>query len=121
LAALAVAYGRDVPYSGPLYESAEVEEGRIRVRFTHATGGLGIKGGRTIEGFTVAGQDRQFKPALTKIEEDSILVWSPEVPYPVAVRYGWGDNPQCNLFNKVGLPASPFRTDDWPGAVREMR
>jgi sialate O-acetylesterase len=121
LAALAAVYGKDIPYSGPLYSTMETEGNGIRVHFEHTTGGLGIKGGKTVNGFTIAGQDRQFKPAAAKIEGDSVLVFSPEVPYPAAVRYGWGDNPECNLFNKVGLPASPFRTDDWPGAVREMR
>jgi sialate O-acetylesterase len=68
--------------------------------------------------FSMAGSDRQFHWASAVIEGDSVLVSSPEVAAPVAVRYGWADSPECNLFNLEGLPASPFRTDDWPGITK---
>lgn len=73
------------------------------------------RGGESLRGFAVAGADRQFHWAEAKIEGTDIVVSSPEVLAPIAVRYGWGDSPQCNLFNREGFPASPFRTDDWPG------
>jgi sialate O-acetylesterase len=81
------------------------------VSFRHADGGLVGKGGE-LKGFVIAGADRQWKPAQARIEGDKVIIWSPEVPRPVAVRYAWVDNPDCNLYNAAGLPASPFRTDD---------
>jgi sialate O-acetylesterase len=69
------------------------------------------------EGFAVAGEDKKFVWADAAIEGDSVVVSSKEVAKPVAVRYGWADNPDCNLYNKEGIPASPFRTDDWPGVT----
>jgi sialate O-acetylesterase len=122
LAALGSVYGKEAPVSGPRYREMKIEEESIiRVYFDHAESGLGIRGEGPIRGFEVAGQDRQFKPAAAKIEGEEVLVRSPEVPLPVAVRYGWADNPDVNLYNKKGLPAAPFRSDDWPGAVRDMR
>lgn len=121
LIALARVYGRDIPYSGPIYESMKVEGDKIRLNFKHTEGGLAARGGGDLAGFAVAGQDRRFRWAKPEIEGDAVVVGSPEVPLPVAARYGWDDNPVCNLFNGAGLPASPFRTDDWPDAVRELR
>ena len=69
---------------------------------------------QAIEGFAVAGEDRRFVWADARIEGDEVVVSSPRVPRPAAVRYAWADNPECNLFNADGLPAAPFRTDDWP-------
>ena len=74
------------------------------------------KGGE-LKGFAVAGPDRKFYWANAEIQGDTVVVSAPEVPYIVAVRYGWANNPICNLYNKEGLPASPFRTDDWPGVT----
>jgi len=68
-----------------------------------------------LQGFAIAGADRKFHWAEARIDGDTVVVSSHDVPKPVAVRYAWGDSPRCNLFNKDGLPASPFRTDDWPG------
>jgi sialate O-acetylesterase len=112
--ALARDYGVKVETSGPLYESQTVEAGRVRLRFTHAEG-LKTSDGGPPRGFFVAGADRKFRPAEARVEKDSVVVWSGEVPSPVAVRYAWADNPAANLYNGAGLPASPFRTDDWPG------
>jgi sialate O-acetylesterase len=89
-----------------------LEGGRVRVRFRHAGGGLVLDTAKG-SGFLVAGLDGQFTPATATIDGDSILVSSPEVAAPVAVRYGWEDDPVVSLRNKEGLPASPFRTDTY--------
>jgi sialate O-acetylesterase len=93
-----------------------VEGDKVRVRFTHA-GGLKTRDGAAPAGFYVAGADRKFVPAEARIEKGGVVVWSKGVPAPVAVRYAWADNPVANLYNSDGLPASPFRTDDWPGVT----
>ena len=111
--AQAQVYQKDIVYSGPLYESMKVEDGKIRLAFKHAGGGLEAKGEK-LTGFSIAGEDRTFHWAEAKIDGKSVVVSSPEVAKPVAVRYAWADNPECNLYNKDGIPASPFRTDDWP-------
>ena len=80
----------------------------------YAEPGLVAREGK-LKGFAVAGKDSQFVWAEAVIEGDQVVVWSDSVKKPVAVRYGWADNPICNLYSKVGLPASPFRTDSWPG------
>jgi len=116
LAALAIAYGQKVVYSGPIYRSMRIEGDKIRLFFDHVGSGLVAKGGE-LKGFAIAGEDRKFVWAKAKIEGNTVVVWSEQVPKPVAVRYAWADNPECNLYNKEGLPASPFRTDDWPGVT----
>ena len=93
-------------------------EGRaVRLRFTHRGGGLVPLGDTGLQGFAVAGADRKFHWAEAQIEGNTVIVSSKEVKEPVAVRYAWGDSPAGNLFNREGLPASPFRTDDWPGVT----
>ncbi len=114
--ALAKVYGQNVVYSGPLYKGYRVEGNKVRIFFDHVDGGLTFLGQQLL-GFAIAGEDRKFHWAKAKIEGDSVVVWSDEVPRPVAVRYGWANNPICNLYNKAILPASPFRTDDWPGVT----
>jgi len=112
--ALAKTYGRDaVVHSGPLYREHRVEGARVRVHFDALGSGL-IEGGDHITGFEVAGEDRRFRRASAHIDGDSVLVWSGEVPRPVAVRYGFAATSQPILFNKSWLPAAAFRTDDWP-------
>jgi sialate O-acetylesterase len=108
-------YKQPIEYSGPLYESMKSKGGEIRVRFTHVGSGLEARFGGELRGFAIAGADRKFHWAEARIDGDTVVVSSPNVPGPLAVRYAWGDSPLCNLFNKDGLPASPFRTDDWPG------
>lgn len=115
LNALAIAYGRDIVYSGPTYSFMEKEDGRIRLHFDHVGGGLTAKGGGPLKGFAIAGPDRKFAWADAVIDGDTVVAGSDQVPQPVAVRYGWANNPECNLYNREGLPASPFRTDGWPG------
>ena len=117
LAALARDYGQEIEYSGPLYDRFELLPGAVRIHFTHAEG-LHTSGTQRVLGFMVAGADRRFYPAQAKIEGETILVRSPEVATPVAVRYGWNNAPDLNLFNAAGLPASPFRTDTWQKAQR---
>jgi sialate O-acetylesterase len=119
LAAQAIAYGRDVMYSGPIYESMAVEGEKIRLRFKYVYSGLVAKNwpAPTLGGFEIAGDDRKFVAAEAKIDGDTVVVRSEKVPNPVAVRYAWGMNPQCNLYNRAGLPASPFRTDAWADAT----
>jgi sialate O-acetylesterase len=122
LAAEGVTYGCDVVYSGPMYKSMVSEAGKIRVSFDHLDGGLICGDAGELKGFTIAGTDKQFVPAQAKIDGDTVVVWADGVANPVAVRYGWADNPDyCNLYNKAGLPASPFRTDDWPGVTVDAR
>jgi sialate O-acetylesterase len=112
---LGTTYGKKIVYSGPLYKSSRIEGNRIRIQFRQIGSGLEARDGE-LKGFAIAGADRKFHRASARIEGDSILVSSPDVSAPVAVRYAWAGSPVCNLYNKEGLPASPFRTDDWPGA-----
>jgi sialate O-acetylesterase len=115
LAAQALAYGERIEFSGPLYKSKHVQDGKAQITFTHAKG-LTAKGGK-LKGFAVAGPDRKFRNARAEVRAGKVIVWSDAVPVPVAVRYGWDFAPECNLYNAAGLPASPFRTDDWPGVT----
>ena len=113
--ALANTYGEKLEYSGPLFDKFSVEGDRIRVKFKHATSGLKTADDGAPKGFAVAGEDHKFVWAEARIEGNEVVVWSKDVAKPVAVRYAWADNPVCNLYNKSGLPASPFRSDEWPG------
>ena len=105
-------YGQSIEPSGPLFHDATVEGNAIRLRFTHAGGGLVAKDG-PLTGLAIAGADRNFVWAQACIEGDTLLACHPDIPAPVAARYAWADNPVCNLYNAEGLPASPFRTDAW--------
>jgi sialate O-acetylesterase len=110
LAARALAYGERIEYSGPVFQSLKVIGVNAALRFSHVGGGLVAKGG-PLKGFTIAGADKVFHPARAKIRGKIVVVTSEAVPNPVAVRYGWANVPEGNLFNKADLPASPFRTD----------
>jgi sialate O-acetylesterase len=112
--ALAKDYGKKITYSGPLYTKMRVKGSAIVLSFDHADG-LASRDGRPLTGFAIAGADRTFVWADAKITGNTVVVSSPAVPHPVAVRYGWHYNPDCTLINGAGLPASPFRTDAWPG------
>jgi sialate O-acetylesterase len=125
--ALANDYGKkDLVYSGPLYKSLKVDGGKARLSFDHVGGGLlaakksseqSIDPPKPVEklgGFAIAGADKKWVWATAVVDGKDIVVSSPEVKKPVAVRYGYSMNPvKANLYNKEGLPASPFRTDDW--------
>lgn len=112
-AARAIAYGEKIEYSGPLYDTMTVRDGKAVLSFKHVGKGLEAKGG-ALRGFTIAGEDRKFHNAQAEIQGETVLVWSDAVTQPAAVRYGWANCPVVNLWNKDGLPASPFRTDDYP-------
>jgi sialate O-acetylesterase len=110
LAALHVAYGKELEYSGPVFRQAVPEGDGLRVYLTHADG-LQARGGGAVTGFTVAGADGKFVPADVKIDGSSVVAWNAQVAAPTAVRYAWADDPVCNLVNQAGLPAVPFRSD----------
>lgn len=113
LAARAVAYGENIVYSGPHFRQLTKEDGALRVWFSHTGSGLAARGGPPITGFRIAGEDGRFFKAEARIEGDSVVVASPMVTEPVAVRYAWENDPVANLINREGLPAVPFRTDSW--------
>ena len=115
--ALAKNYGKGIVYSGPLFKSMNIEGNKAILSFEHVGGGLVARGGEQLKGFAIAGADRKFVWAEADIEDDKVVVSSNEVSAPAAVRYAWADNPVCNLYNEEGLPASPFRTDSWPGVT----
>ena len=100
-------------WTGPTLAGASREGAAIRVNFAHADGGL-VAHARPPDSFQIAGADRKFHPATARIDRDAVIVSAPAVPAPVAVRYAWTNDPDANLYNGAGLPAAPFRTDDWP-------
>ncbi|MBN1184567.1 MAG: sialate O-acetylesterase [Bacteroidales bacterium] len=114
LAAEKVAYHEDVVSSGPLYQSMKVEGDSVILSFTEIGAGLIIKEGDELKGFAIAGEDGKFVWAKAKIADERVVIWNENVKKPAAVRYAWADNPEgANLYNKEGLPASPFRTDKY--------
>lgn len=115
--ALSKTYGKkDVVYSGPLYNESKIEKDKVRITFTHSEG-LKARNGEALSHFTIAGEDQKFVPAVATVEGDSLLVRSPDVAKPVAVRFAWSEDSEPNLVNGAGLPASPFRTDDFPAVT----
>jgi sialate O-acetylesterase len=118
--ALAKTYDRSIEFSGPLFKSLSIEGNQIRLKFEHASGLKTLDGG-PVKGFAIAGEDRRFVWAEARVEGNDIVVASKEIKKPVAVRYGWADNPVANLYNKAGFPASPFRTDSWPGVTIDKK
>ncbi|RLD86542.1 MAG: 9-O-acetylesterase [Bacteroidetes bacterium] len=115
LIAKAKVYGKNIPYSGPIYKSMKIEGDKIRLQFNYVNEGLEAKGSNGLKGFAISGKDKKFVWAQAEIIEDDVIVWNPNIKDPVAVRYAWDINPVCNLYNGADLPASPFRTDDWKG------
>ncbi len=120
LCALANHYGKNVVYAGPTFASFERIPGSIKIHFTHTDGGLIVKGAK-LEEFSLAGADHQWHWADARIEGNTVIVSSPEVPNPQQVRYAWQSNPDATLYNGAGLPAVPFRTDSWPGMTEAHR
>ncbi len=111
--ALAKTYGfSNLVYSGPMYKSMEIEGSKIRIHFDYAGSGL-MKKGRKLTQFKIAGKDRKFYKADAVIDGSTVVVYSDKVPKPVAVRFSWSINVIPKLYNKEGLPAAPFRTDNW--------
>lgn len=118
LAARRTAYGEaKLTASGPTYASLTAKGQAMQLKFTSVGAGLLVKGGTALQGFAVAGANRQFHWATAHLVGNEVLVQSAAVPSPVAVRYNWADSPNGNLYNKEGLPAVPFRTDTWPGVT----
>jgi sialate O-acetylesterase len=113
LAARAIAYHEPITFSGPLYRKMEINGDKVTLSFDHIGKGLEARDG-ALKGFAICGDDRRFVWADAEIKGETIVVSSPSISKPVAVRYGWADCPVVNLWNKDGLPASPFRTDDFP-------
>jgi sialate O-acetylesterase len=113
LLARKIAYREDIVAEGPVFDGVKFSRGKAFLGFKNVGGGL-VAHGERLTGFAVAGPDRSFVWADAVIDGDKVIVSSPEVAQPKAVRYGWADFPVVNLFNKEGLPATPFRTDDWP-------
>ena len=114
MAAQNIAYSKEIIPSGPLYKGKTHKDSKIELHFKHVGSGLMAKGDGALKGFAIAGEDKKFVWAKAQIVGNTIHVWSDNIATPVAVRYGWADNPDsANLFNNEGLPASPFRTDNW--------
>ena len=113
LAAEKIACGeKDIVYSGPIYQSSAINGNKIIISFTNTGSGLTTNDGEELSQFAIAGADKKFVWAKAKIEGDKVIVWNDDVSNPMYVRYAWADNPDNpNLYNKEGLPASPFRTD----------
>lgn len=114
LLARKLAYGeKDLVASGPLYKSMRVEGNKAIIEFSNIGSGLMVKGGGQLKHFAIAGRDKKFVWAKAIIEDDRVVVWHDDIPNPVAVRYAWADNPEgANLYNREGLPASPFTTEE---------
>ena len=121
-AALHEVYGKkNVPYQGPFFKSMEIKDGTAVISFEHVGGGLVVRNSDGLKGFAIAGADKNFVWAEARIAGKKIVVSSPSVKDPVAVRYAWADNPVISLSNKDGLPLAPFRTDDWaPGTAGKV-
>lgn len=117
LAARAIAYQEKLVYSGPIYQSLKVEGNKAILSFNHTGSGLEARDGE-LKGFWIAGEDKLWREAKAEIKGRQVIVSSTEVNAPVAVRYGWAKYPICNLYNREGLPASPFRTDQWKGITQ---
>ena len=117
LAAEKIAYGEnDMVYSGPIYQSSKIEGSKIIITFGNTGSGLISNDGEDLSQFAIAGADKKFVWANAKINGNTVIVSNDDVPDPMYVRYAWADNPRgANLYNKEGLPASPFRTDETPG------
>ena len=112
LVAQKIVYGEDIVYSGPLYKSALVDSNRMVISFTNTGSGLKANDDEDLRAFAVAGADKKFVWAKAIIKGDKVIVWSDEISHPLYVRYAWADNPEdANLYNKEGLPASPFQTN----------
>lgn len=112
-------YNRKIIASGPVYKSYQINGAGVKIIFSNSGSALKIKDGNSIRGFAIAGADKKFYWADAEIKGNSVMVYSKNVLKPVAVRYAWADNPECNLVNSEGLPAVPFRTDNWKGITQK--
>jgi len=116
-------YGQNMPYASPMYEGMQVDGSKAIISFKNAENGLTIKDRYGyLKGFEIAGDDKVFHYAKGEIQGNKVVISSPNVSKPAAVRYGWSDAPEdANLFSTDGFPASPFRTDSWPGITVNAR
>ncbi len=121
LNALARVYKKDIPYSGPVYKKMKIKRDKILLYFDHVLDGLKSSDGGPLKGFAIAGPDKKFVWGEASIRGNKVVVSAPGIHNPAAVRYGWSSNPDCNLVNSAGLPASPFRTDNWRGITEPDR
>jgi len=121
LVALAKVYKQNVAYSGPVFRKMDVEGNKMTLTFSCTNGGLKTTDSEPMKGFAIAGEDKKFYWAKAQVRGNRIVVYAPEVLKPVAVRYAWANNPVSNLTNGSGLPALPFRTDNWPGLTFSAR
>ena len=112
-------YKKNVIASGPRYKRYDIKGKDIVITFTDTGSALATSDTASLKGFAIAGDDKKFYWASARIEGDQVIVSSDKVAAPVAVRYAWADNPVCNLVNKEGLPAIPFRTDEWKGITQK--
>jgi sialate O-acetylesterase len=124
--ALAHIFNQPVEYSGPVYQGMEVKDGKAYLSFGNTGGALkatngGGQSSSGVQGFTIAGPEGRFYNAEARVEGEKVVVWSSEVSFPVAIRFGWANYPVVNLFSKGGLPATPFRTDDFPFITKPKR
>ena len=119
LIALNKVYGFDNEYSGPVYKSYKIDGSKIIITFDFANG-LNFNSEDKLKGFAIAGSDHKFYWADAVIDGGTVIVSCPLVSQPVAVRYAWASNPVCNLYNSAGLPASPFRTDNWEVLTKDF-
>ena len=120
LLAQKIGYGKRVTATGPVYHSKVIADGKVYLNFTSLAGGMKTSDGGALKGFSIAGKDRKWHWATAEFRgPNQIVVSCPDVPEPLAVRYGWADFPVVNLANGAGLPASPFRTDDWPAITNK--
>jgi sialate O-acetylesterase len=115
LAARKTAYHEtDLVASGPIFQSVKIKGKKAILTFSNVGSGLTTKGSQKLKHFAIAGKNKKFVWAEAKIKGEKVIVWSADIEKPVAVRYAWADNPEgANLYNKEGLPAAPFRTDNW--------
>lgn len=121
LNALKLTYNKDFTHSGPMYKSVEFKDGKAYITFSETGSGMMVKDRYGyVNGFSIAGSDKKFRWAKAEIiDNNRIVVYSDEIKNPVSVRYGWANNPgDVNLYNNEGLPANPFRTDEWPGITK---
>lgn len=112
--ARAQVYGEKIPWSGPLYQSHAINGSQVVIQFQHAEGLKTVDGGASVKGFVIADETKKWQAAEVRIEGAQVIVTHPAIKTPTAVRYAWANNPEVNLINGAGLPAGPFRTDDWP-------
>jgi sialate O-acetylesterase len=121
--ALAQDYGIAIAHGSPRFASMQVQDGKALLTFNNVGGGLRTVDRPQVQGFVIAGADKQWHAAQAKIQDggQKIEVWQEGLAEPVAVRYAWADNPICNVYTAEGLPLTPFRTDDWPGVTANSR